>query len=80
MLPIITSVAIVFSGMIGNGAFVESTFIYPGMGKILADASGQRDFTVMQGFLLIISVTTILANFLVELFYSRLDPRIKHEE
>ena len=80
MLPIVTSVAIVFSGMIGNGAFVESVYIYPGMGKILAEASGRRDFSVMQGVLLIISVTTILANFIVELFYSKLDPRIKREE
>jgi peptide/nickel transport system permease protein len=80
MLPIITSVAIVFSGMIGNGAFVESTYIYPGMGRILAEASGRRDFSVMQGILLIISATTILANFIVELFYSKLDPRIKSEE
>ena len=80
MLPIVTSVAIVFSGMIGNGAFVEGTYIYPGMGKILATASGGGDFSVMQGILLIISVTTILANFIVELFYSKLDPRIKTEE
>jgi peptide/nickel transport system permease protein len=80
MLPIVTTVAIVFSGMIGNGAFVETVYIYPGMGKILAEASGRRDFSVMQGFLLIISATTILANFLVELFYSKLDPRIKSED
>jgi peptide/nickel transport system permease protein len=80
MLPIITSVAIVFSGMIGNGAFVESTYIYPGMGRVLAEASGRRDFSVMQGILLIISATTILANFIVELFYSKLDPRIKAGE
>jgi peptide/nickel transport system permease protein len=79
MLPIVTSVAIVFSGMISNGAFVESTYIYPGMGKILAEASGRRDFPVMQGFLLIMCTTTIMANFIVELFYSKLDPRIKDE-
>lgn len=77
MLPIVTSVAIVFSGMIGYGAFVENTYIYPGMGKILGEASGRRDFSVMQGILLIICATTILANFLVELFYAKLDPRIK---
>jgi len=80
MLPIVTSVAIVFSGMIGYGAFVEGTYIYPGMGKILGEASGRRDFSVMQGILLIICVTTILANFIVELFYSKLDPRIKSGE
>lgn len=80
LLPIVTSAAIVFSGMIGNGAFVESTYIYPGMGKILAEASGRRDFAVMQGILLIISATTILANLVVELFYSKLDPRIKSGE
>jgi len=79
MLPIITTVAIVFSGMIGNGAFVEAVYIYPGMGKILTEASGRRDFPVMQGILLVISATTIIANFAVELFYSKLDPRIKSE-
>jgi len=80
LLPIVTSVAIVFSSTIGNGAFVESTYIYPGMGRILAEASGRRDFAVMQGILLIISATTILANLLVELLYSKLDPRIRSGE
>lgn len=80
MLPVVTSVAIVFSGMIGSGAFVESTYIYPGMGRVLAEASGRRDFPVMQGLLLIISTTTILANFVVEIFYSKLDPRIRSED
>lgn len=77
MLPVITMLAITFSTMISTGAFVENTYAYPGMGRQLAIASGQRDYPVMQGFLLVMAMCTILANLITELLYMKLDPRIK---
>ncbi len=77
MLPVITMFAITFAMMISTGSFVETTFSYPGMGRQLNTASGQRDFPAMQGLLLVMAMCTILANLLVELIYVKLDPRIK---
>lgn len=79
MLPVIAMVAITFSMIVSTGTIVESQYAYPGMGQQLTTASGQRDFLVMQGFLLVMAAATITANFLVELLFLKLDPRIKAE-
>lgn len=79
MLPVVTLLAITFSAMLSTGTFVETTYSYPGMGKQLAIASGQRDFPVMQGFLLVMAICTVSANLLTDVLYMKLDPRIKSE-
>ena len=80
MIPVITLLALTFSMMISTGAFIENTYAYPGMGKQLAIATGQRDFPVMQGFLLVMAFCTISGNLITELLYHKLDPRIRTEE
>ena len=80
MLPLITNLALTFGTMFGGAVLIERTFVYPGMGTFLSRATDNRDFPVMQGMLLIISLAVIVANILSELLYSRLDPRIKREE
>lgn len=77
MIPIVTMLAMTFSMMISTGAFIENTYAYPGMGRQLAIASGQRDFPIMQGFLLVMALCTITANVITEFLYMKLDPRIK---
>lgn len=80
MLPLITNLALTFGTMFGGAVLIERTFIYPGMGTFLSKATDNRDFPVMQGMLLVISIAVIVANILSELLYSRLDPRIKQED
>jgi peptide/nickel transport system permease protein len=77
MLPVITMLAVTFAMMISTGSFVETTYTYPGMGRQLTTASGNRDYTVMQGLLLVMSMCTILANLITDFIYLKLDPRIK---
>lgn len=77
MLPVITMLAITFATMISTGSFVETTYSYPGMGIQLSTASGQRDYTAMQGLLLVMSFCTILANLITDIIYMKLDPKIK---
>lgn len=79
MLPLITNLALSFGTMFGGAVLIERTFIYPGMGTFLNKATDTRDFPVMQGMLLVISVAVIVANLLSEFLYSKLDPRIKRE-
>lgn len=79
MLPLLTTLAVTFGTMVGGATLIENTFVYPGMGQYLGTATGQRDYTVMQGILLVIAIAIVLANFCVEIIYSKLDPRIKEE-
>ncbi|WP_300350820.1 ABC transporter permease [Clostridium sp.] len=77
ILPMVTSLAISFGFMFGGAPLVENLFIYPGLGYYLGQATGQRDFTMMQGmfFLIILMVTT--ASLVAELLYSVLNPRLR---
>jgi peptide/nickel transport system permease protein len=52
-------------------------FSYPGLGYLLVGAVGGRDYPLMQGLFLMITVAVLLANFIVDIFYTRLDPRVR---
>lgn len=79
MLPMITALALNFGMMVGGSTLIESTFSYPGMGAFIAQASAQRDYTMMQGLLLVTSFAVIVANLIADLVYAKLDPRVKLE-
>mgnify|MGYP003901614063 CR=1 FL=1 len=77
MLPMVTSLALSFGGMVGGSTLIESTFSYPGMGAFLAQAVAQRDYTMMQGMLLVTSFAIIVANLIADFIYAKLDPRVR---
>jgi len=54
-------------------------FAYPGVGRLLYDAVTYRDYPLLQGAFLIITLVIIAANFVADIIYVRLDPRVKHE-
>ncbi len=76
ILPLVTQFAISAGYVVGGALFVELILVYPGLGLKLYQAIQQRDYPVMQGIVLIITVSVVLANILADLLYSRLDPRI----
>jgi peptide/nickel transport system permease protein len=80
MLPMITGLAVSFGVQLGGAALIENSFSYPGMGYFLGQATGQRDYTLMQGILIITSFAVIMANLLADVLYAKLDPRVKLEE
>ncbi|MEZ0537306.1 ABC transporter permease [Caldicellulosiruptoraceae bacterium PP1] len=80
LLPLITSLAMNFGFMISGSTLIESIFSYPGMGYYIAQASSQRDYTLMQGLLLVTATAVIIANLIADLIYSKLDPRVSIEE
>jgi peptide/nickel transport system permease protein len=77
MLPLVTQLAISVGFIVGGSALIENIFVYQGIGKLLIDSINQRDYPVMQAVFLIITIAVILANFLTDLLYSWLDPRIR---
>ncbi len=77
ILPLFTNLAISIGFIIGGAALIETIFVYKGIGWILLTSINQRDYPVMQGVFLCITVSVVLSNLLAEILYSRLDPRIR---
>jgi ABC-type dipeptide/oligopeptide/nickel transport system permease component len=76
LLPTLTLVALWFGLMAGGSLLVETVFSYPGIGLAMFDAVSQRDFPMLQGAFLILTVSVIVANLFADLLYARLDPRV----
>lgn len=76
-LPVHTLVLLEMGWLIGGAVVVETVFSYPGVGRLLFEAVLARDFPVMQGAFLLLTVTVIAANLLADLTYPLLDPRVR---
>ncbi len=77
ILPLFTQLTIAVGFVAGGSLLVEPIFQYQGIGSRLFEAINQRDYPVLQGIFLIITVSVVLALFVADLLYSRLDPRIR---
>lgn len=75
---LMTVVGVQLGAIIGGSVVVETLFALPGIGRLLFQAVVQRDLIMVQGVALVIAVTYVLANFLVDVLYAQLDPRISH--
>ena len=79
-LPLITLVALDIGFIISGALFVEIVFSMNGMGTLIFDALLARDYPVLQGIFLIITVMVVLANFLADTVYGIIDPRVRREK
>jgi len=77
LLPIITTTALYVSLVIGGAIQVETIFSWPGMGRLMYDAVLRRDYPILEASFLLFAATMILANFLSDLFYMIVDPRVR---
>ncbi len=78
MLPMITIIAINLGLIIGGTIQIETIFSWPGLGRLMYEALKGRDYPLLQGIFLLITVSVILANFIADIMYSYLDPRVKN--
>lgn len=76
-LPIITTIGQTLGTLIAGAAVVETVFNIPGIGQLIVNSVDRRDLVVIQGVVLLIAVSYVLINFLVDLLYSVLDPRVR---
>jgi peptide/nickel transport system permease protein len=79
ILPSITGFAIALGGVVAGQLFLEIIFSYPGIGYALYQAVQNSDYALMQGIFLVITIAVLVANFLVDLTYVILDPRVRQE-
>ena len=77
ILPLFTSLAISIGYIFGGSVFIESIYSYPGIGRFIATGVSLRDYVLMQACFLVTTLAVILSNFLADVLYGRLDPRIR---
>ncbi|WP_242864597.1 ABC transporter permease [Microbacterium testaceum] len=76
-LPIMTVAGLLVASLLSGSAVVETIFGVPGMGRLLLDAVGRRDYSLVQGIVLFTGLFVIIVNLLVDLSYSVVDPRVR---
>ncbi len=79
MLPLVTIIAINLGFTVAGAIQIEAVFSWPGLGSAIYEAVVRRDFPVLQGAFLLIAIAVILANFVADLTYNYLDPRVQTE-
>lgn len=79
MLPMVTIIAINLGFVIGGAVQIETVFSWPGLGNLMYDALSARDYPVLQGLFLLITVCVVVANYIADISYSYIDPRVKNE-
>ena len=78
-IPVLTHVAVQLPVVIGGAVIVEEIFQLPGMGRLLVDAVGRRDYPLVSGINVVFAAVVVLVNLLTDVTCSWLDPRVRHE-
>ena len=76
-IPIVTITGLQLGSLLSGAVLTETVFAYPGIGRLLVRSIFERDYPVIQGLILLIAVIYLVANLLVDILYSVIDPRIK---
>lgn len=78
LIPIITIIGLNFGNLLGGAVVVESVFAINGIGRLMVQAIGARDFPMVQGSVLVVATTFVLVNLIVDILYAAIDPRIQY--
>ena len=79
LLPVVTTLGMIASSMLGANVLVERVFAWPGVGSYALDAMTSLDYAPLQGFVLVMSVIYVLINLGIDLLYGLIDPRVRFE-
>lgn len=77
MIPILTTIGQTFATLLSGAAVVETVFNIPGIGQLIVNSVSRRDYPMIQGIVLVISLIYIVINFVIDIFYGIIDPRIR---
>jgi oligopeptide transport system permease protein len=78
LLPVVSYLGPAFAGIITGSVVVERIFRVPGLGQFFVQAAFNRDYTLLMGTVIVYSVILIMMNFIVDIVYGFLDPRISY--
>jgi peptide/nickel transport system permease protein len=79
IIPVITIIGLQAGDLLAGAIIIENVFHLPGIGRLVFEAIGQRDLPVIQGVVLFITTVIIFINFMIDIAYRYLDPRIRYE-
>jgi peptide/nickel transport system permease protein len=79
LVPVITLSGVSFRNIVGGSVLIESVFSIPGMGRLAVSSILDKDYAIVQGVVLVISIAVVLVNLLVDLSYGWIDPRVHYE-
>ncbi|HOY24956.1 MAG TPA: ABC transporter permease [Mesotoga sp.] len=77
LIPVITVLGMITANILGGSIVIEQVFTLPGVGRLLINAISVRDLPLVQGMVLYISLVIVVTNFLIDIVYTLIDPRIK---
>lgn len=78
LIPVVTIVGLYFGTLIGNSVLTEIVFSRPGLGRLILGALNSRDYTLLQGLMVVFATFVILVNMLTDIAYGLVDPRVKY--
>lgn len=79
LIPVVTVVGLYLGVLIGNSVLTEIVYNRPGLGKLIVNALNQRDYTMLEGLMIIYAFFIVLANLVTDLAYGLVDPRVKQQ-
>jgi peptide/nickel transport system permease protein len=79
LIPVVTIIGLQFGAVLTGAVITETIFAWPGIGRLLVQSIGFRDYPMIQGCILLIAVTYVAVNLLTDVLYGVLDPRIRYE-
>jgi ABC-type dipeptide/oligopeptide/nickel transport system permease component len=79
LIPVVTIVGMQFGAVLTGAVITETIFSWPGIGRLLIQSIGFRDYPLVQGCILLIAVTYVAVNLMTDLAYGLLDPRIRYQ-
>ena len=77
LIPVVTIIGLQFSFLMAGTVIIENVFTLPGLGRLMFQAIAQRDLIVVQDLVVLLAGSVIVVNFLVDLAYFALDPRLQ---
>lgn len=78
LIPVTTAAGLVVVALVAGSIYVETTFALPGLGTLTVDAVSKRDIPLIQGTALVFSIFVVLANLIIDVLYTIIDPRIRY--
>jgi peptide/nickel transport system permease protein len=78
LMPVVTIVGLQLGAVLGGSIIIESIFALPGLGKLTIDSIYSRDFPMLQGTVLMLSIGFVLVNIVVDITYAYIDPRVRY--
>ena len=79
LIPVVTIIGLQFSFLLAGAIIIENVFFLPGLGRLVFQAISQRDLIVVESVVMILVFAVILVNFLVDIAYAAIDPRLRRQ-